>query len=163
MKESDIKVLNFIIEKVLETKGRINYTQVVSSGLIMKESQKEQILEFRRLLKIIENINCAKVLWSDFFDTVDINEHTQDFKDRGGFDKYFQDELDKIEKENEREKIEIELAKSNLEANELNKSIAAKNETDKKRNKTERIINISLGVLNLVLLVVQILISLYKD
>ena len=88
---------------------------------------------------------------------------TKEFIDNGGFSKLVQDELEKAEKQIEIEKLEIELAKSNLEANELNKSIAAKNEEDKKRNRTERIINISLGVLNLVLLIVQILISLYKD
>ena len=78
-------------------------------------------------------------------------------------EKYMLSKAENDTKNWEKEKLEIELAKSNLEANELNKSIVAKNEADKKRNKTERIINISLGVLNLVLLVVQILISLYKD
>ena len=91
------------------------------------------------------------------------NIKTEEFLRQGGFKKEVQEELKRIEKSTEREKLEIELAKSNLEANELNKSIASKNEKDKERNRTERIINISLGVLNLVLLVVQILISLYKD
>ena len=114
------------------------------------------LLKEKKIVRIEKGINNKTDIYS-----IDIK--TKEFLRQGGFRKEVQDELKRIKESSEKEKLEIELAKSNLEANELNKSIAAKNEKDKKRNKTERIINISLGVLNLVLLVVQILISLYKD
>jgi len=150
MKESDIVALDFIIDKIIETKRRINYYPLVKEGLIPSLDDKNTALEFKRLLNIIKYVNCAKVIDSDFSDTVDINENTNDFKNNGGFKTYFQEELKRIEKKEEREKLETALAKSNIEANTLNIENASK-------NKWFTWINIAIGVLNLILLAIQIL------
>jgi len=101
MKESDIVALDFIIDKILETKKRINYAPLVKEGLIPSLDDKKTALEFKRLLNIIKHVNCAKVIESDFSDTVDINENTNDFKNNGGFKTYFQEELNRFEKKEE--------------------------------------------------------------
>jgi hypothetical protein len=57
------------------------------------------------------------------------------------------------EKHKNKEQLELDLAKSNIEANELNKKNA-------KYNKTSTLINIAIGLLNLILLLTQLIIPL---
>jgi hypothetical protein len=71
-------------------------------------------------------------------------------ENQGGFTSEHEEYLSRKEKENKREKLEIDLAKSNIEANTLNIENASK-------NKWFTWINIAIGVLNLVLLAIQIL------
>lgn len=56
----------------------------------------------------------------------------------------------------EMEQLEISLAKSNIEANELNKKIALQNSQNESKNRIAMWVNISVGVLNIVLLAIQI-------
>ena len=163
--EKDAEILDYIVFESLKTVclHARDLKPLDNTFLSDNEDVKESaytyyfdLLKEKKVVRIEKGINNKTDIYS-----IDIK--TKEFLRQGGFRKEVQDELKRIKESSEKEKLEIELAKSNLEANELNKSIAAKNEKDKKRNKTERIINISLGVLNLVLLVVQILISLYKD
>lgn len=67
------------------------------------------------------------------------------------------DKFESFEKTKEDESWAIRLAKSNIEANELQKTIALKNESDRKANKTYTWINIGIGIINLVLLAIQLL------
>lgn len=78
---------------------------------------------------------------------------TSQFKASGGFKKAYENLIE----ENKNKRLEIDLAKSNLQANKLNKKIANQNEKNEKFNKYSTIINISIGVLNAGLLVWQIL------
>ncbi|KGL59032.1 hypothetical protein [Polaribacter sp. Hel1_85] len=57
----------------------------------------------------------------------------------------------------ERSIIELNLAESNIKANNLNKNIAKKNEKNEKFNKFSTISNIIIGLLNVGLLIWQIL------
>ena len=163
--EEQAEILDYIVLESLKTVClRAHDLKPLENGFLSnQEDVKESaytyyfdILKDKNVVRVEKGLNNKTEIYS-----IDIK--TKEFLRQGGFKKEIQDELKQIEESSEKEKLEIELSKSNLEANELNKSIAAKNEKDKKRNKTERIINISLGVLNLVLLVIQILISLYKD
>lgn len=56
-----------------------------------------------------------------------------------------------------REDLELTLAKSNLEANELNKKIAKQNAKNENQNKISTWINIVIGIINIGLLIWQIL------
>lgn len=56
-----------------------------------------------------------------------------------------------------KEHLENELTKSNLEANELNKTIAIENKLNEKKNRLATWINILIGILNIGLLLWQIL------
>ena len=79
----------------------------------------------------------------------------------GGWLKYLSDKekQDKAQelKIRERENLELDLAKSNLEANKLNKKIAKKNAKNEKFNRISTILNIIIGILNIGLLIWQIL------
>lgn len=71
----------------------------------------------------------------------------------GGWKKYL--EANKLLQEKElaeskyREKLEIELAESNLEANKLNKKIAKHNQRNEKKNLIATWINVGIGLINI--------------
>ena len=56
-----------------------------------------------------------------------------------------------------KDKLEIDLANSNLEANKLNKKIAKNNAKNEKKNRISTWINIGIGIINVGLLIWQIL------
>lgn len=67
------------------------------------------------------------------------------------------EELDKKDaQEKEFGKLEFELAKSNIEANILNKEIAERNRKNRIRNSIATWINVGFGLLNLALLIWQL-------
>jgi hypothetical protein len=91
----------------------------------------------------------------------DITEFGFEIANNGGWLSFLEqkkkkDELAKRERE-EKEKIQLELAKSNLEANELNKAIAKRNAKDQKNNRIATWINIGIGAINIGILIYQLL------
>ena len=78
--------------------------------------------------------------------TYDLTEKGQKAVDLGGYEK-FKEEIEG--KEAEKEQLEIDLAKSNIEANRINRKNA-------KFNRYAIIVNLILGALNVVLLIWQI-------
>lgn len=82
---------------------------------------------------------------------------TEGFLNSGGFTKIENDRKEEVIKIEEREKLEADLAKSNLKANKLNKKNAKQNEKTEKRNRITTWINIIIGFLNIALLIWQIL------
>lgn len=56
-----------------------------------------------------------------------------------------------------KENLEVDLAKSNLEANKLNKQIAKQNVKNEKKNRITTWVNIGIGIINIGLLIWQIL------
>lgn len=145
--QSDIVALDFIIDYIFKNDRRINYSELVNEKIINCSDNK---LEFKRLSNIIKYLNCANVIGENISVSIEKNENTNEFRNNGGFKSYFQEQLKRIEKEKEREKIETDLAKSNIEANTLNIENARK-------NKWHTGINIAIGVLNLILLALQLL------
>ena len=61
------------------------------------------------------------------------------------------------EKQEFKENIEIDLAKSNLKANELNRKIAKQNKENEKKNRVSTWVNIIIGLLNFLALIWQII------
>lgn len=57
----------------------------------------------------------------------------------------------------EKERLELDLAKSNLEANRINAIEAKRNQRDRKHNRITTWINIAIGILNFGILIWQIL------
>ncbi|HEY5592354.1 MAG TPA: hypothetical protein VIK55_15230 [Paludibacter sp.] len=158
--ENDVIKLDFIIEKIIESDQPLRSQVFKESGYLDIEDEKLRELEFTRLINIISYNGVGITASSKYLDdSIQRNENTVKFKERGGFAKLFQDELKKLEKENERDKLEIELAKSNLEANALNKAIADKNDKNERKNTIGMWVNISVGVLNIILIAVQIWLS----
>ena len=114
----DIELLDFIIDKILES------GQETDSNILNKKEQFRNIkfseidLEFQRLLSIIDFYQCAKIYKFGYTKTAVINENNKKFKEQGGFLKIYQDELTRLEKEDEKEKLKtknLELQNENLE------------------------------------------------
>lgn len=66
-------------------------------------------------------------------------------------------ELAKAKAVSEKEKLEIDLAKSNIEANILNREVAEQNTKNQKRNNISTMVNIIIGILNFLALMWQII------
>jgi len=90
-----------------------------------------------------------------------ITEFGFNIANNGGWNKYLI-ETEKAEKllneqKTIKEKLEIDLAKSNIEANKLNEKIATQNKKNEKQNRISTWINIGIGIINIGLLIWQIL------
>jgi len=155
----DIEILDFIIDSILETDSQI-YDGILNKFDKLKDYKPSELkLESDRIMSILELYDCAKINRYIKGNAIIKNAHTKKFKEHGGFAKIYQDELTRQEKVEQKEKLELDLAKSNLEANELNKSIAAKNDKNNKKNILGMWVNISIGALNIVLIAIQIWLS----
>lgn len=90
-----------------------------------------------------------------------VEEYGLEIYKYGGWKKYVADKIEHekqlTKKQEEKEVLEINLTKSNLEANKLNKKIAKTNKKNEKRNRISTYINIIIGITNIGLLLWQIL------
>lgn len=121
--------------------------------LFFKEFGETAQLEFTRYLKILQTYNLARIYSSDYnHDGIVWNENTRSFLERGGFKRLFQEEVEKQKKQVEKEILENELAKSNIEANKLN-------QRNSKFNKRTSIIVIIVGFINLLVFIYQVFIK----
>lgn len=158
----DIEILDKILDVVIESNSMINYRRFDEYEHFNYLSDEKRKLEFQRLIDYFENYNCADIIKHGCFNSLDKNQITQRFKNNGGFGGKYQEELKLIKRVEERDKLETELAISNLEANALNKAIADKNDKNERKNTIGMWVNIIIGVLNIVLIVIQICLSLQK-
>lgn len=129
---------------------RIDFTDL--SGKQMRDSKRfAEILDSKGLI----NLEYTKKY------RCDLTEFGFEVCNYGGWLKYIKDKSEQeqqSESENkEKEEIEFKLAKSNLEANKLNKRIAKRNEKNEKSNQISTWINIVIGIVNVGLLIWQIL------
>jgi len=101
--KNDIEVLDFIIEKILEFDYPIESNAIINNGFLNEYNETEREYEFSRLISVINDLKCGKSKnnYSTPGDTIERNEQTLKFKKRGGFKKYYQDELIKKTKEEE--------------------------------------------------------------
>ncbi len=117
--EKDVIILDFIIDKILEFDYAIWSNTLTENGFLTEYDEKSREYEFRRLISVINALNYGKSKeYSHSWDSIERNEQTLKFKERGGFKKYFQDELDRIEKTENIEKLKtknLELQNENLE------------------------------------------------
>lgn len=112
------------------------------------EEIRKILFEIKQYEKPVANVSISKIR---------SNGYTEKFLDNGGFTKIAELEYEKELKTSERETLEINLAKSNLEANILNKKIAIQNRKNEKQNRVSTWINIGIGIINVGLLIWQIL------
>lgn len=141
----------------------------------MKEEHKEIIeniiLEFKKdsngkmyidnFVRIFEDNNLrvmiSKLLIDDFEVVEKVNNQYLRLTKKGWeFTSFKEIESKEIAKEL-KESLEIDLAKSNLEANKLNRKIAKQNTENEKKNQVSTWVNIGIGIINIGLLVWQIL------
>ena len=132
----------------------------VSSTEISRELLTEINFDrIRFMLKEISETNpdIADIKMGEYETYIGANGLTQNFLDEGGFSISELIYKENLKKQSERENLELELAKSNLEANELNKKNAEQNKRNEKSNRIGMWINILIGIINLGLIVWQIL------
>ncbi|PWJ96815.1 hypothetical protein BC749_10992 [Flavobacterium araucananum] len=116
----------------------------------------------QEMLYYISEIGKHPEIIIDYFDhnetyVIQVGIATKKFIENGGFSKIeeikIKNETNKVKKE----EFEYLLAKSNLEANKLNKKIANQNLKNERNNKVTSWINIVLGAINIGLLIWQII------
>lgn len=122
--ENDVIILDFIIDKILETRNPIWSDTLTKEGYLKIENEKDREYEFKRLISVIDVLNYGKLReYSHSWDSIERNEQTLKFKERGGFKKYFHDELDRIEKEENKEQLKTENLKLQNDNLEFSKTI----------------------------------------
>lgn len=110
MEQKEALILDEIINKILESKIEICYKDFKTHEHFKDLNYNDVIDEFQRLLSYIERNNYARINHSAY-NFVSKNEYTKNFKDKGGFTKIYQDELSRIEKEEERENLSMKKLK----------------------------------------------------
>ena len=141
----------------------------------MKEDHKkiieDVILEFKKdpngkmytdnFARILEDHNLrlfiSKMLIEDFEFVEKVNSQFLMLKKKGWEFTSFKDIESKELAKELKENLEMDLAKSNLEANKLNKKIAKQNTENEKKNRISTWVNIGMGIINAGLLIWQIL------
>ena len=109
--KSDVEILDFIIDKILESDYEI-YEQILKKIDKFKNYKDSELrLEFEHIISIIEYYDCAKINRYKYGDAIEKNGHTNKFKEHGGFAKIYQDELTRLEKEEERENLSMKKLK----------------------------------------------------
>jgi hypothetical protein len=121
----DIIVLDFIIDKILESNDLIWSGTLIKDGYLDIDGDKNREHEFIRLISVVQEHNVGKMKQYQNADgpSIERNENTLKFKEQGGFEKLFQDQLSKLEKEENKEKLENENIKLQNENFEYSKTI----------------------------------------
>ena len=114
-------------------------------------SERKDQAESYKLADNIENFGLKKNLFKPYKGhLLSLSEKGIELRDlKKGYLKF-------VKKDNFKEDLEIKLAKSNLQANKINKKIAKKNTANEKFNRISTIINIIIGALNIGLLIWQL-------
>ena len=154
MHENINELIDINLKLLAETKGgklfRIDF--IDENGKRLQDSKRfAEILVKRNLIDLepTKEMRC------------DITEYGFNIVKNGGWLNYINEKIkeqEKLKKENEeKENLEFELAKSNLEANKLNEKIAEQNAKNEKNNRIATWINVIIGITNIGLLIWQIL------
>jgi len=104
--QHDIKILDVIIDKILESKYEIAYKHFDDNEFFEGLSDNEFKLEFQRLIDHIERYNCAKIIVYGYFNSLVANQNTKSFKENGGFAAIYKNQLLDIEKQKKKDKQE---------------------------------------------------------
>jgi len=102
----------------LESNNEVSYDilRKIDSFIIVKDSDRR--IKFQRFLLIIEYYDCAQINKYGYGNAAVKNGFTETFKEHGGFKTIYQDEWNRIEKEVQKEQLNIEnlrLQNDNLE------------------------------------------------
>ena len=152
MNSNEIK--DSILKYCIEKKTHVSASEISKNLLpnITLEEIEELFAEIRD-----HNKNIADVRISEYACMIIPDGRTETFINNGGFVKIAELEAEKDLRISKKENLEFDLAKSNLEANKLNKKIAKQNTENEKKNRISTWVNIGVGIINAGLLVWQIL------
>jgi hypothetical protein len=152
MNSNEIKdsILKYCIEKETHVSASEIFKNLLPN--ITLEEIEELFAEIKN-----HNKNIADVRISEYACLILPDGRTKSFINNGGFAKITELENEKELKLSEKETLEIDLAKSNLEANKLNKKIAKQNTENENKNRFSTWDNIGIGFINAGLLIWQIL------
>ncbi len=103
MKQIEALLLDEILTKILESKNNKNYSDFISSEYLKHIDEKDRSDEIYRLEHYIKDYNVARIIRGSLTEFISRNENTKNFIDNGGFLKIYQDELSRLEKEEERD------------------------------------------------------------
>lgn len=121
----------------------------------------EETLNDEKSLALFNKMISESLIFTDQFKRIQLSTRAYEIINIGGWLKYITDiENENIETENRnklKDTLEIDLAKSNLKANELNKKIAKQNTKNEKKNRISTWVNIGIGIINIGLLIWQII------
>lgn len=134
-------LIESIISRFKETDGGLLYNQEFTSLFDNNQNQR---------------ISIGRIIIDDLKLIDRVGDHGYRLNMKGWEFKSFE-EIEKLEKaKQEKEILELELAKSNIEANTLNREIAIQNRKNERHNRKATYINILIGLLNISLLFWQI-------
>ena len=152
MNSNEIK--DSILKYCIEKETHVSASEISKNLLpnITLEEIEELFAEIRD-----HNKNIADVRISEYACMIIPDGRTETFINNGGFVKIAELEAEKDLRISKKENLEFDLAKSNLEANKLNKKIAKQNTENEKKNRISTWVNIGVGIINAGLLVWQIL------
>jgi len=111
--------------------------------------------EINYIIKFLEKYNLVHALWSSGGNVAAII--TTDLTENAVKNNILETEYNKQIRIIEKENIEIELAKSNLEANKRNMEMAARNEKNEMTNRKLMRINIAVGLTIIAATLIQVL------
>lgn len=111
--------------------------------------------EINYIIKFLETNNLLNATWVSSGDVAMIN--SSDFTCNAVKTNILENEYNKQKQKEEKEILEIELAKSNIDANKLNAEIAKKNERNRRANNIATWINVSVGLINLGIIIWQLM------
>jgi len=121
----------------------------------------DEYLTDEKSLALFNKMISESLIFLDQFKRIQLSTRAYEIISNGGWLKYITGIENEIVETNNRNKLkdtlEIDLAKSNLEANELNKKIAKQNAKNEKKNRITTWINIGIGIINVGLLIWQII------
>lgn len=152
LNDEDVRKLDVIINKITSVDYQLFSNDFYDDGILVGNNYSEKKLEFNRLINILSEDGVAYVRRNSCGSSIERNCETKTFKERGGYQKYHFNELEKQQRKESRENLDTELAKSNIEANKLNQA-------NSKFNKTTSIIVIIVGFINLIVFIYQVFIK----
>jgi len=149
------QILDKILKYCLINKNDFFNENVLIKNLLPELNKDEITILLDKIKNSPRNVADARI--GRDISSIQANGLTEKFLEQGGFTEIEKQEKLKEQKIKEREDLEFDLAKSNLESNKLNKEIAKKNAKNEKSNRFTTWINITIGLINAGLLIWQIL------
>lgn len=144
LNDNDLPILKHLLKELRKTDS------VYPESVLEFFDKKTYQYEFKRLGGILNKLNLCDFNKTKLGEIVLLpNLNTFDFE----FDQYIRENREQEYRDN----LELELAKSNIEANELNKKIAKQNNKNRRNNQIATWINIGIGFVNVCLIIWEIM------
>jgi hypothetical protein len=143
MNKKDIEILDFIIDKCIETRAAITAQHLIDAKYLSLFDKKgytsftaklDVTREFIRYLSIINKEGVCKCSFEEDCEYARSNSETLDFQRQGGFKKLYEKRSEKIKRDEKRNDLELKNLELQKENFEYHKSI---------RNKEEQIRNLT--------------------